>query len=406
MAARVLTRFLTANPDLLAKMIWVTGPRQVGKTTLIRSWPQALNLPNDHYLNWDIPEDRKILRGSNLNFFLDKMSRNSGPPFFLLDEIHKNPKWKRFLKGLYDAFGKKARIAVTGSAALGVYRRGGDSLLGRYWLFHLNPLSVAEVLGASQITRLPEEFAVDRSPAVRESYEHLFQRGGFPEPFYSLNERGYRRWADMRREILVREDLRDLSRIVELTSIENLMELLPARVGSPLSLNSLREDLETSHATLKNWLHWLRQLYYLFSIPAYSKKLSRSLKKEEKIYLYDWAEISDPASRFENLVAMHLKKAVEAYREMLGEKMELYYLRDKEKREVDFLVTRAGRAWMLIESKLSQDPSPAHLNYFSTRLKPTHTVLLTHDWTEIGYRQFRETRYWLSPAGAFFSNWV
>lgn len=406
---RFLTTWLGQNPRRLKKMVFLAGPRQVGKTTLIKRLPEVLKRPDTVYLNWDIPEDQKILRAPNLSFFREKAASSAagkaGPAFFLLDEIHKNPRWKNFLKGLYDALGDQASFAVTGSARLDVYRRGGDSLLGRYWLFHLFPFTVAEATGRSS-SALPESWPDRNDPEVREAYENLFSRGGFPEPFFKLTEAEHRIWANLRKETLVREDLRDLSRIMELAQIQNLMDLLPSKIGSPLSLNSLREDLNTSHPTAQNWLRWLETLYYFFSVDVYSKRLARSLKKEKKVYLYDWAEVRDPGARFENLVALHLKKAVHACREMNGDDLKLHYLRDKEKREVDFLILKEDKPWMLLETKLSPDPAPSALAYYAERLKPRHVVLLTHEWGTPSWKFYRDTKYWLSPAGTFFSNWL
>lgn len=402
---RNLSLFLKKHPKNLQKMVWVTGPRQVGKTTLLQSWPREFALEPSYMLNWDVPEDRRILRAKDLSFFRERVAQSSTLPFFLFDEIHKYTRWKKLLKGLFDALKGKAYFAVTGSARLDTYRRGGDSLLGRYWLFHLDPLTVAEVTKGSSFT-IPSRWADRKSAIVREVYDRLFQHGGFPEPYNEPDSTGHARWAQLRREILVKEDLRDLSRISELSGVEHLMEILPHKVGSPLSVNSLREDLEVSHPTVTNWLKWLEAIYYFFPISVYSRRLTRSLKKEKKIYLYDWAEIENPGARFENLVAVHLLKAVHGYREMLGEDLKLFYLRDKEKREVDFLLTKKGKPWMMIEAKVKPEPEPASLFYFAECLQPEHVVLLTHEDVEAGWKFRHDKKYWQSSASTFFSNWL
>ncbi|MBI2337002.1 MAG: ATP-binding protein [Deltaproteobacteria bacterium] len=402
---RYLSHYLQTHPQDLAKMVLVAGPRQVGKTTLVKRLPKLLGYRHSCYLNWDIPEDRKILKSPDLHFFRELAANQSTPTLILLDEIHKNPRWKKFLKGLYDALHEQLHIVVTGSARLDTYRRGGDSLMGRYWLFHLFPLTIAEVNKNSQF-KLPNPINHQVKKENYQVYHQLFQQGGFPEPLFKLNATQHARWSHLRKETLVKEDLRDLSRIQELEGIHTLMELLPNKVGSPLSLQSLLEDLEISHPTLKNWLRWLRHLYYYFSIPVYSKKLIRSLKKEQKIYLYDWANINDPGVRFENLVALHLYKAVTVYREMLGAPLELYYLRDKEKREVDFLVLKAKTPWLMIESKLNNESNPKQLKYYSERLKPEHAILLYHQSTKPEWKYYHNMKYWQTDAATFFAQWL
>lgn len=402
---RLITQYVAKNPENLRKMLFVTGPRQVGKTTLLQSWPKALNLPRSFYLNWDVPEDRKILRSNSLAYFQEHAATDASRPFFLLDEIHKYPRWKNFLKGLYDHLKDRAYFAITGSARLDTYRRGGDSLMGRYWLFHLYPFSVAELAGNTSLT-VPSTWPDANRPEWREHYDALFQLGGFPEPLFSGEVTTHRRWSMLRKEILIREDLRDLSRILELAAVEHLLDLLPQRVGSPLSINALREDLEVSHHTMQNWLRWLEALYYIFFLPVYSRRIARSLKKERKMYLYDWADIADPGARFENLVALHLLKAVQGYRELLGEDLRLTYLRDKEKREADFCILKNGKPWMIVEAKVSPDTAPTHLAYFAQTLGVEHVIQLTHDWVDPQWKVFRNCRYWLSPAGTFFANWL
>lgn len=402
---RTLTTYLDKNRSNFNKMLIVTGPRQVGKTTLIQRWPEVLGFPKWAYLNWDIPEDRKVLRAPTLAYFRERAIPNQPKPLFLLDEIHKNRRWKNYLKGLFDALKDQAHFVVTGSGRMDVYRRGGESLLGRYWLFHLFPFTVAEAAGTASFT-MPTTWPESNRPEWQDCYNTLFHCGGFPEPFFAGDETTHGRWAIFRRESLLREDLRDLSRIMEMALVENLLDLLPRNIGAPLSVNALREDLEVSHHTVKNWLRWLEVLYYVFFVPVYAKNLARSLKREQKLYLYNWAEIADLGARFENLVALHLLKAVHGYREFCGEDLRLYYLRDRERREVDFCIVRKGRPWLLLEAKASPDPSPSSLVYFAERLHPEHVVMVTHEPVDPQWKVFRDRRYWLSPAATFFANWL
>ncbi|TMA66213.1 MAG: ATP-binding protein [Deltaproteobacteria bacterium] len=225
-------RYLAAQVvrDLRRKMVFVSGPRQVGKTTLARSLPGA----GVGYLNWDVAGDReRILRGE-----LPVARR------LIFDELHKYRGWRGFLKGVFDGRAKGQQILVTGSARLDFYRHGGESLQGRYHLLRLHPLSVAE-LGLK---------------AERELHD-LLTLGGFPEPFFTGSEVEARRWSREYRNLLVREEITSLERVQDLGRLELMMLRLPELVGSPLSVNNLREDLHVSHKTASGWLAILERLY-------------------------------------------------------------------------------------------------------------------------------------------------
>ncbi len=318
--------------DLLRKMVFVAGPRQVGKTTLARSLPGA----KAGYLSWDVPADReRILRGEL-------------PPgrLWAFDEIHKYRTWRRFLKGLYDARPRGQRILVTGSARLDFYRFGGDSLQGRYHLLRLHPLSVAE-LGVT-------------SPG---GLEDLLALGGFPEPFFGGSATESRRWSREDRQRLVSEEVSSLERVQDLGALETLMLRLPELVGSPLSLNALREDLQVSHRTVAGWVAILERLYAVFRLPPFGAPRIRAVKKEQKHYHFDWTLVPGEGPRFENLVASHLLKLCHHLEDSEGHAVALHYLRDRDGREVDFLVTVGRKPWFAVEVKLSEtrvDPALAH----------------------------------------------
>ncbi|HEY3235651.1 MAG TPA: AAA family ATPase [Polyangiaceae bacterium] len=339
------------------KFVLVSGPRQVGKTTLAQSW---LSDRNGEYMNWDAPLDRK------------RILQNE--PFgavgaLVLDELHKYARWRSYLKGLYDKAHQRLEVVVTGSARLDVFTRGGDSMFGRYELLRLHPLSIGELEHA----RVPDppsswvELAPQQMPPAT-TLEQLDRFGGFPEPFYRASRAFHTRWSARRRDLLLREDLRDLTQIRALSLVEHLWLLLQDRVGAPLSINALREEIGVAHETVSTWLEALERLFLIFRLAPYSARRTRSLTKERKLYFLDWSQLADPGARFENLVACHLLKSVHIWSDLgLGE-FGLWYWRDREKREVDFVITERRRPVALIESKLSGEALSPSLLYLGQQL--------------------------------------
>jgi predicted AAA+ superfamily ATPase len=317
-------------------MVFVAGPRQVGKTTLA----QRLLGRRPGYLNWDAASDREaILRG--------ELARSS---FWVFDEIHKYRLWRRVLKGLWDKRHATQRILVTGSARLDFYRYGGDSLQGRYHLLRLHPLSVGE-LGLATTAELRD----------------LLTLGGFPEPFFGGDEQEARRWSREYRNLLVREELTSLERVTDLGRVELLMLRLPELVGAPLSLNALREDLQVSHATVANWVAILERLYAVFRVVPFGAPRIRAVKKEQKHYHLDWTVVPGGAQRFENLVGAHLLKWVHFRQDTEGRDVDLRYFRDVDGREVDFVVVEGRRPTHLIECKWADAPVDGALRYLKRR---------------------------------------
>jgi predicted AAA+ superfamily ATPase len=340
--------------DLRKKFVFLAGPRQVGKTHLAMSVLERLG---GRYYNWDLAEDRqKIL---TKEFLQDRWA--------VLDELHKYDRWKNFLKGIYDKYHETLKVLVTGSARLDVYRRGGDSLLGRYFLFHLHPFTMGEVIRPEVIVRPEEALHVDGAAPGPDLFAQLFRWGGFPEPFLSGSEDAHRRWSIQRTEILVRQDIRDLTQVTLLSLVEHLMLLLPGRVGSVLSVNSLREDLQVAYNTVRSWLETFERLYITFSLSPWTQKIARSIHKERKLYLWDWSQIKDEGARFENLVASHLWKAVHLWRDLGMGDFGLWFVRDRDRREVDFLITKDRAPWLLIEAKLSETQLSESLEYYADR---------------------------------------
>ncbi len=344
------------------KFVLLCGPRQVGKTTLAKQW---LAESTGTYLNWDIPLDRETI----LKIFKAPPPANR----LVLDEIHKYARWKNWLKGLYDLSAGHRQVLVTGSAKLDLYQRGGDSLLGRYELLRLHPLTMGEITHGKLIQPPKNPAGWLEGPQGTDGdrlWKQLNRRGGFPGTFLKDNDQHHRRWLTRRRQSLIHEDIQSLTDIKNLSLIEHLVLLLPERVGSPLSVNALREEIQTAHGTVTAWLDALEKIYYCFFVSPYSKKISRSLKKERKLYLWDWSEIQDSAARFENMVASHLLQSVHLWNDLGYGNFDLFYWRDKQKREVDFVVTNQHQPVALIECKTNQTAYAETLGYLASHLPP------------------------------------
>ncbi len=335
----MLSRYLApqVRRDLEQKMVFVGGPRQVGKTTLAR---QLLGRARSGYLSWDVADHRERILRREL----------PAAPLWVFDEIHKYRAWRNYLKGIYDAAPGERQILVTGSARLDLYRRGGDSLQGRYHYLRLHPLSVAEL-------------GIERPVDLRQ----LFALGGFPEPFLSGSQVAARRWSREYRTRVVRDDVATLERVQDLGSLELLALRLPNLVGSPLSLNALREELQVSHKTLAKWIEILERLYVLFRIPPLQGPRLRAVKKAQKHYQLDWSLVPVDGARFESLVAVHLLKWVHFQQDTQGRELVLRYLRDVDGREVDLVVTEDGRPLEAVECKSRDEPASGGLRYFRAR---------------------------------------
>jgi len=379
----------TIRSDLARKMVFVAGPRQAGKTTLARRLLDGS--PVGAYFNWDNRGDRKELRAGRWP---------GGEALVVLDELHRWRPWKGWLKGEYDRHAGRLRFLVTGSARLDIHRRGGDSLQGRYHHYRLHPFSCAEVVGTGS-DALPEPGSELRVPthADRSALDLLMERGGFPEPFLASSARSHRRWQKERLDRFFREDVRDLEAVRDLASIEFLADMLPERVGSPLSLNSLREDVEVSHRALTHWMDVLERLYHVFRVRPFATTRTRSLRKMPKAYLWDWSLVPEPGPRFENLVASHLLKFCHWLEDADGRRAELWYLRDRLGRETDFLVTVDRKPWFAVEAKLSPGPVDAALRHYGAILAIPHVYQVVRE----GDRDFVEGGVRVLPAARFLA---
>lgn len=346
--------------DLNKKVVLLTGARQCGKTTLAKQL-------FDHYdyFNYDAAEDRLALQ---------KKSWDRAKPLIIFDELHKMKEWKRWLKGIYDTEGIPPELLVTGSAKLNTYKKVGDSLAGRYFQYRLHPLDLKEAY------RLWK-------PEGEEIFNRLYHCSGFPEPFLHDNEEYYKRWRRSHLDIILRQDLIDLYAVRDINTIETLVLLLKSRVGSSVSYVNLARELERDANTIKRWLLLLENLYIIFRVTPYHKKISRSLLKEPKFYFYDIAQVEgDKGARLENLLACALLKELNYIEDTTGESTGLHYLRTKDGKELDFLVTINNNPTHMIESKWSDtNPTPA-FSHFTQFLKNVQQIQLVKELS-------RETTY-------------
>lgn len=328
--------------DLRSKMVFIGGPRQVGKTTLSLQFLTPSTEKNPAYLNWDRATDRSLILKDQIPL---------SETLVVFDEIHKYRNWRSLVKGLYDKNKSENKFIVTGSARLDHFRKGGDSLLGRYHYYRLHPFSLREL----------------HSSPTKRDLEELLHLSGFPEPLLGQDQKKLRRWQKERVQRVVYEDLRDLETVKEISLIELLVESLPARVGSPLSLKNLAEDLQVSQPTVARWLTILDNLYMTYRISPYGSPKIRAVKKEQKVYFWDWSQNENPGALFENLVASQLLKFCHFKEDTEGYKMELRFLRDTDKREVDFVVIQNKKPLFAVECKSGERSLSPHISYFAQR---------------------------------------
>lgn len=356
-----INRYLTPTIEefLLNRMVFIGGPRQVGKTTLCLQFLKNPTIESSAYLNWDDISARAKIKSAELP--VDQK-------IICFDEIHKFKNWRSLLKGFYDTKKHRHQFLVTGSARLDHYRKGGDSLLGRYRYLRLHPLSLGELSEINASTT-----------------EDLLKMGGFPEPFFTGTEKNLKLWQRERTYRIINDDIRDLERVREISSIELLADALPSRIGSPLSLKNLANDLETHHATIKNWVQILDNVYFSYRISPYGAPKIRAVKKEQKLYLWDWSTIEERGLRFENMVAGHLLKYCHYLEDSEGEKMELRFIRDTDKREIDFVVLKNSKPLFAVECKTGEKNLSPHINYFKerTNIPKFYQVHLGSKHTEI-----------------------
>jgi len=341
---KIIERYIkkSASDDLKNRMVFVGGPRQVGKTTFAFTFLPTPTEKHRAYLNWDDITKRSALMRGEL------------PPkekCIILDEIHKFAKWRNLVKGFYDMNKSDISFIVTGSARLDYYKKGGDSLQGRYNYYRLHPFSLLEL----------------NTNPTKNDLDLLLKFGGFPEPCLRGEEKFWRRWQRERIQRVIYDDIKNLEHIKEISLLELLAEELPNRVGSPLSVKNLKEMLEVAHETVDRWLSIFERMYYCFRIPPYGPSRIRAVKKEQKLYLWDWSLINDPGPKFENFIACSLLKYCHFIEDKEGFKMELRFLRDTDKRETDFVVLKDGRPQFAVECKTGEKKINPAIFYFMER---------------------------------------
>ncbi len=347
--------------DLKSKIVLLSGPRQVGKTTMSRQLTSSYT-----YLNYDSTNDRKIIKRGD-------WARDR--ELVLFDELHKMKGWKAWIKGTYDTEGIHPGILVTGSARLDTYKKGGDSLAGRFFAYRLHPLTVEEI--CNHLVETPED-----------ALDGLIRFGGFPEPYLKKDEAFSKRWRRTHIDTIIRQDLLDLEKVREIKSIEILTDLLRTRIGSPTSYSSLAEDLQVSIHTVKHWLQILENLCVIFPVRPYHRSIARSILKEAKYYLYDVGAVEgDFGAKLENVVALALLREHHLIEDTTGKRCDLFYLRDKEKNEVDFLTVVDGKPDLMVEVKAADDNFSKSLRRFHGFLPGTKAVQLVY-----GLRQPKSVR--------------
>lgn len=368
MKERILYQKIWEKLSSYKNMILLSGPRQSGKTTLAKIISKGFN--NQVYYNWDaIPSKRKLIEDP---YFFEKTDRmDESIPLVILDEIHKYSDWKNYLKGVYDSFADEYKFLVTGSGRLDLYQRGGDSLAGRYMKFHLLPFTYSELTNhqysvpyfLDHLFRFQEDKKTDY-----DLWDSLFELSGFPEPFLKGEKDFYRLWSNNYQHQLLREDIRDSTQIKKFYSLEILYSLLPLKIGSPLSLSSLNSDVRVSVDSIKTWLEVFEMHYLIFRISPWTNKIPRAIKKDKKVYLFDYVQIDDESIRFENMIGLELYRAILNWNDLgLGD-FSLHYIRNKEKEEVDFLICKNHHPILLIECKLSDENISKNLIKFQNKL--------------------------------------
>ena len=381
-------------------MAFIVGPRQVGKTTTCSNFIKNIN-----YYNWDNQNHReKILGGPDLiaeELGLNKLMNK--PIIIVFDEIHKYSKWKIYLKGFFDVYQKKVKIIVTGSSRLDIYKRSGDSLMGRYLLYHMHPLSVRELTDIS----IPDREIQNPGKISQSKFNNLLRFGGYPEPFLKKENRFYNQWKNLKEQQLFKEDLRDLTRIQDIDQIHTMALLIKSQAGQMINYSNIAKKINISVDTVRRWINVLESLYYCFLIRPWSKNVAKSLIKDPKCYLWDWSVIEDKGIKNENFIASHLLKYIHWLTDNGFGKYGLYFIRDKNKREVDFLVVKNNTPWFLIEVKSSQNrPMSKELIHFRSKLKVRNAFQVVFDMPYIDKDCFSEKNPVIVPAQTLLSQLI
>lgn len=366
----------TIISDPKNKITLISGPRQAGKTTMVQSLVHSLE-----YINFDQSSHRKILR---------EQSWDRETQWVIFDELHKMHNWKSWLKGVYDTRETDQRIIVAGSARLDIHKKAGDSLAGRFFRYRLHPLDVQEAVWS------------DSTLSSSEALDRIMNFGGFPEPFLKASRRFYGKWQQSHLDIILRHDLVQIENIRDMVSVETLVQMMRERIGSPLSHRNIAEDLQKDDKTVKKWLQTLESLFVVFKIQPYHKNIARSQLKMPKYYFYDVGQVTEDnlGARFENLVACALLKRCHYYTDVEGESHEIFYLRNRQKDEIDFLITRKKKPFLMVEAKANEDSlsKSAHKfkNYFPTVPYIQLSLKKVREKSWAGGFELRNADHWLT----------
>lgn len=362
------------------QMLFISGPRQVGKTTLTRS---IVDQQKGHYYNWDNRQHRQWILESTTNSTDAKLLNQIGihtlqaqRTLVAFDELHKYKDWKNYLKGLFDLYEQEMALLVTGSARMDIFRKGGDSLMGRYFHYRMHPFSLRELSTHHDKDAILQNLI----KPVNEGIDQLLRFGGFPEPLIKSNTRFYNRWQQLRQQQLIYEDIRDTNNIQDIAQLDILAQLLREQSGQVVRYSSLANQINVSVDTIRRWITLLESFYYAFRITPWHQNITTALRKEPKVYLWDWSQIKNPGAKHENLIASHLLKAVHWWTDHGFGDYQLHYLRTKDQKEVDFLVSHDNKPWFLVEVKSSSKQSlNKHLSWFQEKTGANHAFQVVMD---------------------------
>ncbi|MGL4824886.1 MAG: ATP-binding protein [Alphaproteobacteria bacterium] len=400
---RIYSNIIKHHVEHYTQALFLAGPRQVGKTTLAKHFLKEFS--TSFYLNWDNLDHRLlILKGpAAVVQQMPLQTLSNQKPILCLDEIHKFKEWKIFLKGLIDTYRDDLHTLVTGSSRLDVFHKSGDSLMGRYFLHRIHPLSVHELADPEP----REQFLGEPHNIGNELFDTLLAFGGFPDPFLKAEKRYYRKWQQLRHQQLFQEDIRDLSNIHEISLLEVLAKTLQQQAGQLTNYTTLSKKIRVSDQTIRRWIEVFEALYFCFSLRPWSQNLSRSLLKDPKIYLWDWSLVEDKGQRAENFIASHLLKAVHFWNDNGFGSFELAFLRTKDHKEVDFLVIKDQKPWLMVEVKSSgKEPLSPHLLFFQKQLQASHVFQIAMDLPYVEKDCFSLSKPMIVPAKTFLSQLV
>ncbi len=376
---RILYEAIWERLSAHTQMVFIAGPRQAGKTTFTQILAEGFN--NSLYFNWDIlDEKRKLIE--NPSFYEEVHRKDNSVPLIIFDELHKYSNWKNYLKSVYDRDKGNYKFIVSGSGRLDMYQKGGDSLAGRYFIFYLWPFTLAELAGNNltfeqflanpiEIRELPQETQL--------IWNQLKKFTGFPDPYLDGTVEFYRIWSNTYRKQLLREDVRDLASLRSIEDVEILFSLLPSKIGSPLSMASLSRDIQVSFDSVRGWIEIFENFFMVFRLGPWTRKISRAITKEKKLYLFDYGGIESEAAKFENMVALELLRAISNWNDHGFGNFSLHYLRNRDGQEVDFLISNNHHPFLLIETKLSDDYASKSLIKFQKILNIPAVQLVNSD---------------------------